>query len=107
MAAALPVVATDVGGMREVVQQAQTGLLAPAGDPAPLAALLGRVLDDPDLARQLGRRGQERAREVFDDDRMLAAYRDLYTAMCGARVLAAGGRSAWRGSPDPADTSDR
>jgi glycosyltransferase involved in cell wall biosynthesis len=85
MAAGLPVVATDVGGMREVVQEAETGLLAPAGDPAALAALLGRVLDDQDLARQLGRCGQARARSVFGDDRMLAAYRDLYTAMCGAR----------------------
>jgi glycosyltransferase involved in cell wall biosynthesis len=53
MAVGVPVVAFDAGGTGEAVSDGETGLLAPAGDDAMLAAALARVLDTPDLAARL------------------------------------------------------
>ena len=61
MAAGVPVVATDIPGYREVVRDGIDGLLVPPGDPTALAAALGRVLGEPDLATRLTAAGQERA----------------------------------------------
>src|SRR5207248_3814804 len=54
MAAGLPVVATDVGGLREVVADGLTGLLAPAKDAAALADCVWRLAGDPELRRRMG-----------------------------------------------------
>jgi len=61
MAAGLPVVASDIPGYREVVRQGEDGLLVPPRDPEALAAALGSVLDDRDLAERLGRAGVARS----------------------------------------------
>lgn len=53
MAARVPVVATEVGGVPEVVNSEETALLAPAAQPATLAAAIARVLQDSDLAARL------------------------------------------------------
>jgi glycosyltransferase involved in cell wall biosynthesis len=53
MAVGTPVVATDVGGVRDLVRDGDTGLLVPPEDPAALAAALVRVLQDDDLADRL------------------------------------------------------
>jgi glycosyltransferase involved in cell wall biosynthesis len=53
MAAGVPVVATNVGGTPEIVQDGRTGLLVPPGDPAALAAGITRVLDDPPAAARM------------------------------------------------------
>jgi glycogen(starch) synthase len=58
MACAVPVVAADTGGLRELIEDDATGLRFPPGDHAALAAALIRVLSDPDLARRLGRAGR-------------------------------------------------
>jgi len=55
MALGVPVVASDIGGLPELVQPFVTGLLVAPGDDAALAAALGRLLDDPDWALTLGR----------------------------------------------------
>jgi len=55
----LPVVATRVGGIPEVVQDGVTGLLIPPSDPSGLAAALCRLIEDPVLARQMGAAGRE------------------------------------------------
>ena len=65
MAAGLPVAATDVGGVPELVQPEQTGLLVPPADPAALAAALRRLLADNILRQQLGRAGQARLMSHF------------------------------------------
>jgi glycosyltransferase involved in cell wall biosynthesis len=62
MAYALPVVATDVDGNRDVLANGRTGLLVPTEDPALLAAALRRVLTEPSLRRRLG--GAARAHVV-------------------------------------------
>jgi D-inositol-3-phosphate glycosyltransferase len=53
-----PVVASDVSGIRSVVRDEVTGFLIAGDDPKVYAERIGRLLDDPELARQMGRRGQ-------------------------------------------------
>ena len=62
MAAGVPVVATDIPGYREVVRDGVEGVLVPPEDPVALAAAIGRILDEPDLARSLAEAGRVRAR---------------------------------------------
>ena len=83
MAAGLPVVASAVGGVPELVVDGETGLLVPPGEPAALAEALARLLDDPGLRERLGAAGRERARDRFDLRGLRAAHLELY-----ARVLA-------------------
>lgn len=81
MGACLPVVATRVGGVGEVVVHESTGLLAPAGDDASLAAALVRVLTDAALRRRFGQAGRARAETLFTEGDMHARYAALYDAM--------------------------
>jgi len=78
MAHGRPVVATDVGGLRDLVVDGETGLVVPPRDPAALRAALERLLADAELRRRLGAAGRRRAAEGFSwdgvTDRTLAAY---------------------------------
>jgi glycosyltransferase involved in cell wall biosynthesis len=78
MAAGLPVVASDVGGLREQVVDGETGLLVPAGDPERLADALRSLLDDAPRRAAMGAAGRARAEELFDLPRFRAAHLDLY-----------------------------
>ena len=78
MAAGLPVVATDVGGLREVVSDGVTGLLAPAKNAVGLADCVRRMADDSELRRSMGAAGRERAKRHFDEPRMAAEYGQIY-----------------------------
>jgi glycosyltransferase involved in cell wall biosynthesis len=81
MAHARPVVASAVGGLKDLVVDEETGLLVPPGDPAALRGALERLLGDRELRRRLGAAGRERARERFSwdavTDATLTAYRML------------------------------
>ena len=90
MAAGLPVVATDVGGVRELVADGETGLLVPAGDPARLADALGSLLADPALRRRLGAAGHARARERFDLRALRDAHLELYARELTRRGIRVG-----------------
>jgi glycosyltransferase involved in cell wall biosynthesis len=57
-----PVVASDVGGLRDVVQHDVTGLCVPPRDPAALAMAIDGLLDDPERCKAMGSAGRERAR---------------------------------------------
>src|SRR5262249_33193253 len=57
-----PVIASDVGGLSDVVDHERTGLLIPPGDPGMLAATLDRLLDEPALRQRLGDAGRVRGR---------------------------------------------
>ncbi|MCD6294874.1 MAG: glycosyltransferase [Deltaproteobacteria bacterium] len=78
MAAGLPVVATDVGGNREAVLDGITGWVIPPEDPRALAAKIIDLLKDPNRAEEWGRRGRERANQMFTVKKMVAAHLDLY-----------------------------
>ena len=76
-----PMVATAVGGMPEIVVDGETGLLVPACDPGALADAIIRLVDDPELGRQMGRVGRQRMLEghtiQHTIDGVIAAYREL------------------------------
>jgi glycosyltransferase involved in cell wall biosynthesis len=80
MAHGRPVVAGDVGGLRDLVVDGETGYLVPPRDVAALREALQRLLGDRELRRRLGAAGRERAREHFSWERAteatLAAYED-------------------------------
>jgi glycosyltransferase involved in cell wall biosynthesis len=84
LAAGLPVVATSVVGIRDVVRHAETGFLAPAGDPAALAAAVVRLLDDPDLARRIGEAGRRDVVERFSVRAMVEQTAQLYAELIEA-----------------------
>jgi glycosyltransferase involved in cell wall biosynthesis len=75
------VVATDIRGCREVVDDGVTGTLVPPRDPAALASAIRGMLEDPARAWAMGERGRERALDRFDEDavveRTLQVYRRL------------------------------
>jgi glycosyltransferase involved in cell wall biosynthesis len=65
MAAGLPVVSTNVGGIPEMVVCSETGLLVSPGDPAALAEAIEKFIVDPALARKFGQAGYERSQTLF------------------------------------------
>jgi len=79
MANGRPVVASAVGGLKDLVVDGETGLLVPPRDPKALRTALERLLGDAALRRRLGAVGRERARERFSwgtvTDATVAAYR--------------------------------
>jgi glycosyltransferase involved in cell wall biosynthesis len=85
MAERLPVVATSVGGVPEVVLEGRTGYLSPPGDAAAIACALARLACDDGLRRSFGKQGHERAHSLFSQERMCDDYRRLYAGMRGVR----------------------
>ncbi|MBI4552246.1 MAG: glycosyltransferase family 4 protein [Candidatus Latescibacteria bacterium] len=83
MACQTPIVATDVGGVSEIVQTGETGLLVPPADPERLAEGILTLLRETERARAMGERGYQRALG-FDlrvmVDRTAAVYESLLTA---------------------------
>ncbi len=77
MTAGLPVVATDVGALRDQVTEGVDGFLVPSGDAEGLAERLARLADDPALRAELGRRAQERARAEFTVENTAAAFTEM------------------------------
>ncbi len=78
LAAGRPVVGTDVGGVRHVVQDAETGWLCRAGDAEGLSLRLGRVLAEPQRAELMAQEGRRRVVERFGSGRLLSDHRALY-----------------------------
>jgi glycosyltransferase involved in cell wall biosynthesis len=80
-AAGLASVSTDVGGVRTVVVDGETGLLAPVDDEAALARAIMSLLDDPTRAAELGARARERCRSTFSLDRLVDDCEALYRSL--------------------------
>jgi glycosyltransferase involved in cell wall biosynthesis len=78
MAAGLPVVATDVGGVREAILEGETGYVVPPGDDQKMAERIIRVLNEPARARVMGERGKLIVANKFSCDRHLQNTLDLY-----------------------------
>lgn len=82
MAAGLPVVATAVGGVPELVEDGVTGILAPPGDVQALASALEALVGDPQRRREMGQAARERSKR-FEVSAMVEAYAALFEEMVG------------------------
>jgi glycosyltransferase involved in cell wall biosynthesis len=71
-AMAVPIVATDIRGCRQVVDDGVTGLLVPVRDPHRLAAALQRLAGNGELRRRMGAAGRQKALKEFDQSRIIA-----------------------------------
>lgn len=78
MCAAVPVIATDVGGNAELVDHGMTGLLVPPRDPHAFAQALRFAFEDRERLARWGRQGRERARRRFSVEAMVEAHDRLY-----------------------------
>jgi glycosyltransferase involved in cell wall biosynthesis len=78
---AKPVVAADVGGMREIVVDTETGYLVPTGDAYALGASLEALLADPDLRDRLGAAGRRRYEEHYSQEQMVLGASRFYRSV--------------------------
>lgn len=84
MAMGLPIVASDIPALREVVEAGRNALLVPSQAPAPLAAALAEVLDEPTAASSFGRRSREIFRKRFTIERSARRMIELYADVVGS-----------------------
>ncbi|MBI4514414.1 MAG: glycosyltransferase family 4 protein [Deltaproteobacteria bacterium] len=100
LASRVPVVASDVGGVRELVIEGSTGRLVAPGRPVELAGIIAELLRDPVTRERLAAEGQRYVRRYFDRERNVEVLAELLraaTGRCGAAVesvLARGGTEA-------------
>src|ERR1044072_4655004 len=87
MAAARPVVVTDVGGAREAVVPGETGYIVPAGDFESMAARMIDLLSDNKRADAMGARGRAIVEEKFSCERHRANTLDLYSELLGKSAV--------------------
>jgi glycosyltransferase involved in cell wall biosynthesis len=78
MGCEVPVVASDAGGLPEVVEDGVTGLVVPRGDADALARAIQTLLTDPERRRVMGQAGRARALRLFDWDRSAEQFEQLY-----------------------------
>ena len=84
MALSRPVVASNVGGIPEMIEHGVSGLLVPPRDPDALAAAIVRLLEDHQLADMIARTGHDLVRSRFGIEQMVSAIEDIYAE--GARA---------------------
>ena len=87
MAAGLPVVASAVGGLLDLVHDGRTGMLVQPGHPEELAGALRRLVTDRPFAARIGEAAQAHVKERYSFGRMVKAFEDLYTAGLPSRSL--------------------
>ena len=89
MAAARPVIATNVGAIPTVVRNGETGLLVEPRDVAGLKAALGLLLDDPALSSRLASNGHDWVRRNFTSEGMAANYQRMYETVLAGKSIGA------------------
>lgn len=82
-----PVIGSDIGGIPDIIEDGETGLLCPPGDPEALAAAIDRLIEDPAAARALAERGRRHAVARFGWDGVVSATSEVYRrAVAGRRT---------------------
>ena len=85
MGAGKPVIATDIGGLRLLVQPAINGLLVPPSDPVALEAAMRSLAVNPKLRQEMGVRSLQIARDSFSVSTMVKRYQEIYESVLGDR----------------------
>jgi N-acetyl-alpha-D-glucosaminyl L-malate synthase BshA len=78
LACEVPVIATRIGGIPEVVTEGETGYLSDVGDTVKMAADTMRLLSDDDLRRAFGEKGREQAIQRYGSDKIIPQYISFY-----------------------------
>jgi len=89
LACGVPAVATSIGGASEILRDGETGLIVPPRDPERLAQAILTLVDDPALAREMGRRGSEDVARRFTPERLTAETLRVYQRVHGGAELVA------------------
>jgi glycosyltransferase involved in cell wall biosynthesis len=89
MASRVPVVATDVGGCGELVENGKTGFLVPPRDPGAVAEAIDKVLSGPRQAKAMAQSARERVEKEFTFERMVEANEELYERILANREVGA------------------
>jgi len=84
MALGKPVVGARAGGVTEIMVDGETGLLFTPGDAEGLAESIGKLLDEPELARQMGIAGRSRVKDEFHIDRNVERTMAVYKSILGS-----------------------
>jgi glycosyltransferase involved in cell wall biosynthesis len=100
MASGLPVVGTAVGGVPELVESGQHGILVPPGEPAELARAMLLLCRNPETRASMGAAARERSGRQFGLPRMVEAYDALYrTAIAASSSTSSGWTREERQAP--------
>jgi glycosyltransferase involved in cell wall biosynthesis/peptidoglycan/xylan/chitin deacetylase (PgdA/CDA1 family) len=94
MAAGVAVVASDVGGIPELVRDGQTGTLVPAGDVEALSSALLNLLGNPRKIEEFGRAGRQTIEQTYSFDRMVDQFQTLYDTELSCRTADAPARGS-------------
>lgn len=86
MACEVPVIATDVGGLRELIHSGEDGCLVPPRDVAAMTRCALELLREPDRARQMGQRARASARARFCSTLIIPRYEAFYQTLLGHRA---------------------
>ena len=84
MSAEAVVVATNVGGLNEVIVDGQSGFLTDPTDIEAMAGIVTRLLGDEELRREIGRNGRQAAVRDFSKEKIVKQYEALYLRLCGS-----------------------
>ena len=87
MASGLPVVATRIGGIPEVVVHGETGFLTEVGDINKIAESLLQIMTSPDLAKTMGQAGRSRIEDYFSPQAIVPKYESVYRSLIEDRSL--------------------
>jgi glycosyltransferase involved in cell wall biosynthesis len=85
MAMAKPIVASDINGVREQIENGRTGVLVPRGDPQALAEAINQMLKERIEAKKLGMEARKQVEETFDIRRQVALHEEVYKGLLKGR----------------------
>jgi glycosyltransferase involved in cell wall biosynthesis len=103
MSYGVPVVGSDIGGITDIIENGESGLLVPPADAEQLARALERLARDPSLADRLGAAGEHRVRTAFGWPEIMGKWEECYGAVGARRPGISSGAGAAATPPRPGD----
>lgn len=82
-----PVVATEVSGVRDFIEEGKNGFIAPVGDEKKLANGILHILENPERSKKMGIYGFQKARNLLDEEKILNTYQQMYEATLNSYFL--------------------